>query len=100
MFVTMHYVQYLSITYKIVIKRKEEILNKRFNINYSYIFIVLFYGVIMTFFSLYQFKVHKILELLILIPILGQLLHFYLDSLLWKFGDKHNRDVTMRFIKH
>ncbi len=53
----------------------------------------------MTFFSLNQSKVHNIFEILMLIPILGQLLNFYLDSLLWKFGDKHNREVTMRFIK-
>ena len=27
-----------------------------------------------------------------IIPIIGQMLHFYLDSQLWKFSEKHNRD--------
>ena len=32
------------------------------------------------------------LKYLIIIPIIGQMLHFYLDSQLWKFSEKHNRD--------
>ena len=33
-----------------------------------------------------------ILQNLLIIPIVGQMLHFYLDSQLWKFSEKHNRD--------
>jgi hypothetical protein len=36
---------------------------------------------------------------LIIIPIIGQMLHFYLDSQLWKFSDKHNRDNTLFYLK-
>ena len=43
------------------------------------------------------------LKQLIIIPILGQMLRFYLDSQLWKFSEKHNRDNTLlhltKFIK-
>ena len=35
---------------------------------------------------------------LIIIPILGQMLHFYLDSQLWKFSVRHNRDNVLKFI--
>ena len=30
--------------------------------------------------------------------ITGQMLHFYLDSQLWKFSVKHNRDVTLKHL--
>ena len=36
---------------------------------------------------------------LILIPIIGQMLHFYLDSQLWKFSNSHNRNAILRHIK-
>ena len=35
---------------------------------------------------------------LIIIPIIGQMLHFYLDSQLWKFSIKHNRDNVLKHI--
>ena len=36
---------------------------------------------------------------LIIIPITGQMLHFYLDSQLWKFSIKHNRDNVLKYIQ-
>ena len=39
------------------------------------------------------------LKNLIIIPIIGQMLHFYLDSQLWKFSEKHNRDNTLMYLK-
>ena len=38
------------------------------------------------------------LNSLIVIPITGQMLHFYLDSQLWKFSEEHNRQNTLKFI--
>ena len=35
---------------------------------------------------------------LIFIPILGQMLHFYIDSQIWKFREKHNREYTLSYI--
>ena len=37
--------------------------------------------------------------ILILIPIIGQIIHFYLDSQLWKFTNPHNRENVYNFIK-
>ena len=36
---------------------------------------------------------------LILIPIIGQMLHFYIDSQVWKFSEKNNRDNVLRHLK-
>ena len=34
-----------------------------------------------------------------IIPIIGQMLHFYLDSQLWKFSEKHNRLNILTYLK-
>ena len=41
---------------------------------------------------------NSILKHLLIIPITGQMLHFYLDSQLWKFSEKHNRENTLKHI--
>jgi hypothetical protein len=38
------------------------------------------------------------LKSLIIIPITGQMLHFYLDSQLWKFSEKHNRENILKYL--
>ena len=37
---------------------------------------------------------------LIFIPILGQMLHFYVDSQIWKFSEKHNRENSLKYLKN
>ena len=49
--------------------------------------------------SLFGKSSNEILNFLIIIPIIGQMLHFYLDSQLWKFSKEHNRANTLKFIK-
>ena len=56
--------------------------------------LIIIYSVIMTFFSIFG-KNETQLQYLIIIPIIGQMLHFYLDSQLWKFSQKHNRNNTL-----
>lgn len=100
--VTMHYIQYISLTYKITLKRKLSEPNNVYSIiknNIYFIFFICLYGIIMTLLSLNNLKQNEIFKILIFIPILGQLLHFYYDSLIWKFSDKHNRNVTLKYIK-
>ena len=36
---------------------------------------------------------------LLFIPLTGQILHFYLDSFLWKFREEHHRNVTLKYLK-
>ena len=43
-------------------------------------------------------NLNEVFKSLIIIPITGQMLHFYLDAYLWKFSVKHNREVTLKHI--
>jgi len=49
----------------------------------------------MTFFSTMGKSDDNFYKELIIIPILGQMLHFYIDSQVWKFSEKHNRDNVL-----
>ena len=95
--VTMHYTQYLYLTHKVFIGR----CNKRTikTSKSSYLGSIIIYAIIMSALSLFGKSYNEILNFLIIIPIIGQMLHFYLDSQLWKFNDQHNRDNTLEFIK-
>ena len=101
--VTMHYTQYLYLTYNVHNLRKK----KMFELNgstlhkkaYSYIFIIIIYTIVMTIFSTLGKSDAMYLKQFIIVPIIGQMLHFYLDSQLWKFSEKHNRDNTLSYIK-
>ena len=96
--VTMHYSQYLYFTYLINKGRNLNITKKPFMSSYFLLFLIL-YGLLMTsltYIGKYEFD---ILKNLIIIPIIGQMIHFYLDSFIWRFSEKHNRDVTLRYIK-
>ena len=57
------------------------------------------YAVIMSILSLFGKSSNEILNFLIIIPIIGQMVHFYLDSQLWKFSKAHNRENTLKYIK-
>ena len=103
--VTMHYSQYIYLTYFIYKRREEEDVEqqnqKLFGIKYyKYFFIVSIYAIIMAILSLSRmFDATVILKNLLIIPIMGQMLHFYLDSQLWKFSEAHNRATVLKYIK-
>ena len=42
---------------------------------------------------------NELLGSLLVIPLLGQFLHFYLDSFLWRFTDQHHKEETLKFLK-
>ncbi len=95
--VTLHYSQYLVLTYKITKNRELEV--DKNNKNYNFIFIVTFYSILMTIFSLSGKLSSELMSSLIIIPITAQMLHFYLDSRLWKFSETHNRKVVLEYLK-
>ena len=100
--VTMHYSQYLYLTSFVVENRKKDhFLNtgKKANIFSNFLFVIIIYSIIMTFFSTFGKNQNLSLSNLIIIPIIGQMLHFYLDSQLWKFSIKHNRDNVLKYIQ-
>ena len=97
--VTMHYSQYLYLTKYVVTERnKDQNINPKNNIFKNYFFIIIVYSLIMTSFSLLGKNSGMNLSNLIIIPIIGQMLHFYLDSQLWKFSFSHNRENVLRYI--
>tara|TARA_B100000575_G_scaffold274276_1_gene257890 strand:+ start:839 stop:1768 length:930 start_codon:yes stop_codon:yes gene_type:complete len=97
--VTMHYSQYLYLTSKVIKKRSSENnITKRSNI-YRFWSIVIIYSIVMSILSIFGKNDSEFLKNLIFIPITGQMLHFYLDSQLWKFSEKHNRDNILKFIQ-
>jgi hypothetical protein len=88
--VTMHYTQYLYLTNKVHNRRYQ---NQNIKTPRSYYFgTIAIYAITMSILSLFGKSSNEILNFLIIIPIIGQMLHFYLDSQLWKFSLKHNRD--------
>lgn len=101
--VTMHYTQYLYFTYNVCKMRNanNQVSEKVFFSKkiYNYLAIIIFYSIIMSVLSLFGKYDEAYLKNLIIIPIIGQMLHFYLDSQLWKFSEKHNRDNTLMYLK-
>ncbi len=95
--VTMHYTQYLYLTHKVFKGRHQNQIIQ--TSKSTYLGVILIYSVAMSILSLFGKSSNEILNLLIIIPIIGQMLHFYLDSQLWKFSKAHNRDNTLKFIK-
>ena len=96
--VTMHYMQYLALTYKVSLKRKSEKKSPK-KIDYSFLIIIFSYGILMALLSLSNKTDNELFKHLLLIPLLGQLLHFFLDGFLWKFSDPHHRNHTLKYIK-
>ena len=99
--VTMHYTQYLFLTHYVFKSRQIE-ANPSFNNLFfnRYVITILVYSLIMSILSIFGKFDSSILKQLILIPIIGQIIHFYLDSQLWKFSEKHNRDNILRFLNY
>ena len=101
--VTMHYTQYLFLTHKVYIKRNIEINKSGLQsfkdkfIN-KYIITIFIYAAIMAIFSTFGKLDNNFVKQLIIIPITGQMLHFYLDSQLWKFSESHNRENILKHI--
>ena len=96
--VTMHYSQYLYLTSKVINKRNNNNdLNKKSKI-FSFLFIIIIYSLIMSILSIFGKNDSEFLKTLIFIPITGQMLHFYLDSQLWKFSEQHNRENILRYL--
>jgi hypothetical protein len=95
--VTMHYTQYLYLTHKVFKGRHQDKIIQ--TSRSTYIGVILVYAVIMAILSLFGKSSNEIFNFLIIIPIIGQMLHFYLDSQLWKFSKLHNRENTLKFIK-
>ncbi len=100
--VTMHFTQYLYLTNFVSKSRESELQNeekKNNNHLFNFFLIIVIYSLIMTFFSSSGSERGILFKDLILIPIIGQMLHFYIDSQVWKFSEKNNRDNVLRHLQ-
>ncbi len=99
--VTMHYTQYLFLTHYVYIARQEEknpiFRNLIFN---KYFLTIIAYSLVMSILSIFGKFDTNFFKQLILIPIVGQIIHFYLDSQLWKFSIEHNRNSILKYINN
>ena len=66
--------------------------------NLTYVVVIFIYAFVMAILSLFGKSSNEILYFLIIIPIIGQMLHFYLDLQLWKFSVKHNRENILKHL--
>ena len=99
--VTMHYSQYLFLTTKVLNNRtnQEEVYkSKNLFFKYKFLITIVIYSIIMSVLSIFGKNDSVLLSNLIIIPITGQMLHFYLDSQLWKFSEDHNRENILKFL--
>ena len=96
--VTMHYSQYLFLTSKVI--KKRSVINTIKNKNYftRFIAIIILYSIVMSILSIFGKNDSEFLKSLTFIPITGQMLHFYLDSQLWKFSESHNRENILKYL--
>ncbi len=98
--VTMHFSQYLYLTNKIVIGREKlaKINSPKPTYSKNFLLTIIIYGILMALLSMFGKYEANSLKNFIIIPIIGQMLHFYLDSQLWKFSVKHNRENVLKFL--
>ena len=100
--VTMHYSQYLVLTLKIHKGRNKDNENdiedkSSFSYFSNFILIISIYGLVMSILA-FAPNYDATLKNLIVIPLVGQMIHFYLDTFLWRFQEQHHRDVTYKYI--
>ena len=103
--VTMHYSQYIGITLKIYASKNKlqiislkDLLKNISKMNRYFVWIFL-YGSTATLLTFIGRGNDNLLSNLIIIPILGQILHFYLDGLIWKFKDPRIRAITLKYLQ-
>ena len=98
--VTMHYSQYLYLTNKVLNKRESKIQysNKINFFKNKFVLTIIVYSIVMSVLSIFGKNDSEFLSSLIIIPITGQMLHFYLDSQLWKFSESHNRENILKYL--
>jgi len=96
--VTMHYSQYLYLTTKVIKERSVENNSTKKSNFLRFFSVVIIYSLIMSVLSIFGKNESEFLSTLIFIPITGQMLHFYLDSQLWKFSEQHNRENILKYL--
>ena len=80
-----HWCQYLAINYKVYFYN--QVIDKQ---KILLIFFIIIYSIIMSLLG-YKFRFDNQINLLLLIPLSGQVFHYYTDAFIWRFSDPHIR---------
>ena len=102
--VGMHYMQYIAITWSIFHRKalkKDEVNDKNFVKIESIKKIILYlliYSSLMVYFSNLNIEYKNEQIGIYLIPIIFQLMHFYIDMFIWKFSNKHTKENLSPYI--
>ena len=102
--VAMHYVQYIYIT-KSILNRKFEVVFKSDGKNFFrfispaiLIFYLLSYAILMMYFSNLNLDYKGEKFGIYIVPIIFQLLHFYLDMFIWRFSNEHTQKYLAPYL--
>jgi hypothetical protein len=101
--VAMHYTQYIAITWSIFKNKSKQEISPERNLNQfaslKNITILLFiYAIFMLSLSNFNIQYKNENIGIYIIPIFFQLIHFYLDTFLWKFSNTHTRENLLPFL--
>ncbi len=102
--VTMHYSQYILLTLKVYLSKRYELLDKNLKYinNFSlkrYFIILIIYSIIATVFTFVgSHNGLFIYNIFLLLPVSAQILHFYLDSLIWRFSDSKIKSFNIKYL--
>tara|TARA_B100001093_G_scaffold519750_1_gene610252 strand:+ start:3412 stop:4395 length:984 start_codon:yes stop_codon:yes gene_type:complete len=95
--VAMHYVQYIYITKSVLTRKYNIIVNSSEKNFYKYFspviigFYLLFYSILMVYFSNLNLDYKGEKFGIYIVPIVFQLIHFYLDMYIWQFSKEHTK---------
>lgn len=101
--ITMHYSQYLVLMFKITAGKATDVekigapVFESFNVK-SYLMLIIIYGIIAVALTTASSQGSETFSKLIFLPLLGQVLHFYFDGLIWKFKNKEMREIHLKFL--
>ena len=71
-------------------------IGKKFFNNFT--IVIILYSILMTLLSSLGFYNNETLNKLIIIPIIGQMLHFFFFLQIWKFNIKNNRENVLKYL--
>ena len=99
--VTMHYSQYLCITLKLYLAKKSNqvpLTKISFGslITSKYFILIMTYAISATAITVLSSTKENVFSTLLLVPILGQVLHFYIDGLIWRFSVPEVRRLNLK----
>ena len=101
--VTMHYSQYIALTLKLYLSKHKGIYSIKnvmgilFYVK-GYLIWIISYGLLATSLTFIGAINKDFYSNLLILPILGQIIHFYLDGLVWQFRDPRIRETNLKHL--